>query len=150
MPICRHLAIASLAIVCCSAVTAEEATLLEEILRMDQVLFDAFNSGDIETTMTVFDPDLEFYHDTGGLAGYDQTIENTRRLFEANSGLSRELIAESVSVYPVPGYGAIQVGKHRFCHPENGVMDCGVFEFVHVWKKTDGSWTLARVISYGH
>ena len=98
----------------------------------------------------IFDPGLEFYHDTGGVTDYDQAIENTRKLFQSNTGLTRELIVDSTSVHPIAGFGAIQVGKHRFCHPEKGAMDCGVFDFLHIWKKGEDSWTLARVVSYGH
>ncbi len=28
-------------------------------------------------------------------------------------------------------------------------MDCGTFEFVHVWKQTNDGWKMSRVISYG-
>lgn len=139
-----------LSAVVCSHALAEGQSLYDEILRMDRILFDAFNNRDIETSKKIFDRDLEFYHDTGGVSDYAQTVANSERLFEANTGLTRELILDSVSVYPVPGYGAIQVGKHRFCHPENGTMDCGVFDFLHIWKQSEGTWTLARVVSYAH
>jgi hypothetical protein len=134
----------------CSQAYADEPDLREQILEMDRLLFDAFNARDIETSKRIFDPDLEFYHDTGGVSDFEQTIANSQRLFEADNGLTRELIVDSVSVHPIAGYGAIQIGKHRFCHPEKGVMDCGVFDFVHVWKRHEDSWTLTRVISYGH
>ena len=124
--------------------------LRDEILAMDAMLFEAFNNRDLETMKQLFDPDLEFYHDTGGVSDYRQSVENSRRLFEADTGLTRELLIEYARVYPVPDYGAIQVGKHRFCHPENGEMDCGVFEFLHIWKKNDSGWTVARVVSYAH
>ncbi|MDJ0918474.1 MAG: nuclear transport factor 2 family protein [Woeseiaceae bacterium] len=128
----------------------EEESLYDKILAMDTLLFNAFNDRDLKTTKEIFDPDLEFYHDEGGVSDYDQAIENSRRLFEANTGLTRELIVESLYVYPIVGYGAIQVGKHRFCHPENGEMDCGVFDFLHIWKESNDAWTLTRVVSYSH
>ena len=124
--------------------------LYDEILAMDTRLFTAFNEQDLETFKEIFDPSLEFFHDTGGLADYAQSIENSRRLFDADTGLTRELLADTVEVHPIAGYGAIQVGKHRFCHPENGVMDCGTFDFLHIWKKTGDKWTVTRVVSYGH
>ncbi len=55
-----------------------------------------------------------------------------------------------MSIYPIPDYGAIQVGRHRFCHPENGAMDCGVFEFMHIWRKEGETWRITKVVSYGH
>ena len=128
----------------------EVASLYDEILEMDRLLFTAFNNRDLDTTRKIFDTDLEFYHDQGGLSDYAQAIENSRALFEADTGLTRELMIESLGVHPIPGYGAVQTGKHRFCHPENGVMDCGVFDFLHIWKKTGNTWTLTRVVSYSH
>ena len=134
----------------CPAALAEEPSLHDTILEQDKVLFDAFNSQDVQTFREVFDEDLEFYHDAAGVTDYVQAIEATERLFEADTGLTRTLIADSVSVYPIPDFGAIQVGKHRFCHPENGVVDCGVFDFMHIWKKSGDAWTIVQVVSYGH
>ncbi|MNC99919.1 hypothetical protein D3C83_183680 [compost metagenome] len=53
-------------------------------------------------------------------------------------------------MYPIPGYGAMEVGVHRFCHVENGKEDCGNFKFVHIWQKKDGQWKITRVVSYDH
>ena len=94
--------------------------------------------------------DLEFYHDTVGLGGYDKTMESTRRNCNDELGLTRTLIVESLEVYPIKDYGAIQKGKHTFCHMEDGENDCGTFEFVHVWKRTEKGWRITRVLSYGH
>ena len=129
---------------------AEDTALYDTILAMDAKMFDAFNNRDIETTADVFSRELEFFHDTGGVTNYDQAMENSRRLFDANTGLRRELIQDSMTVYPIPNYGAIQVGKHRFCHPANGEMDCGVFEFMHIWKQEGDTWRITKVVSYGH
>jgi hypothetical protein len=124
--------------------------LYKEIAHMDSMLFNAFNSRDIEKTKTFFSTDVEFFHDKAGLADYTKTIENTKVLFERNDGLKRQLVAGSMEVYPIPGYGAIQTGMHRFCHVENGKDDCGTFKFVHIWQKKDNVWKLTRVISYDH
>ena len=53
-------------------------------------------------------------------------------------------------MYPLPGYGAIEIGTHEFCHEENGKTDCGTFKFLHVWQKQDGKWQVTRVMSYDH
>lgn len=50
----------------------------------------------------------------------------------------------------MPGYGAIQIGQHEFCHEENGIDDCGVFGFTHVWHRSSDGWKITRVLSYGH
>ena len=42
---------------------------------MDSVMFDAFIAQDIEKLKTTFSETLEFYHDKGGLSGYEQNHE---------------------------------------------------------------------------
>lgn len=124
--------------------------LYNEIAHMDSLLFDAFNNRDIEKFKTLFTTDLEFYHDKAGLTGYDQSIESLKNTAAQNNGLRRELVKGSLEVYPIKDYGAIQIGAHTFCHPENGKMDCGTFKFVHIWKKTGNEWKITRVVSYDH
>lgn len=125
-------------------------SLYDEIAHMDSVLFNAFNNHDMETFKTLFATDLEFYHDKGGLTDYNYSIQSFKNTIAQNNGLRRELVKGSLEVYPIKDYGAIQVGAHTFCHPENGKMDCGTFKFVHVWKKINGEWKITRVISYDH
>ena len=109
--------------------------LYQEIAKQDSLLFNAFNTRDIELFKTMFTEDLEFYHDKGGLTGYDHTINFLKTTAQANNQLKRELVKGSLEVYPIPGYGAMEIGMHRFCHLENGKQDCGTFKFVHIWQK---------------
>jgi len=126
--------------------------LYDEITHMDSVLFDAFNAQDLEKLAMFFSEDLEFYHDKGGLTNYQQTMDNFKSLFERNqhTGLKRVLIEGSMEVYPIKDFGAVQLGKHRFCHVEKGKDDCGTFQFVHTWQKKDGQWKVTRIISFDH
>ncbi len=124
--------------------------LYNAIAHMDSVLFNAFNSRDVEKLKTLFTEDLEFYHDLGGLTNYTQNIEAFKNTVAKNNDLRRELIAGTLEVYPVKDFGAMQIGQHRFCHTENGKPDCGTFKFVHIWKKVNGEWKISRVVSYGH
>lgn len=124
--------------------------LFDEISRMDGVMFDAFNAHDVERLRTLFAEDLEFFHDTDGLLSYSQVVAAFKSIFEKNNGLRRDLVKGSLEVYPIKDYGAIEIGTHKFCHVENGKDDCGVFKFVHVWRKRDGNWKVTRVVSYGH
>ena len=127
-----------------------QGSLYKEIAHMDSVLFNAFNTRDTNQFKIMFTPDLEFFHDKGGLTGYDQTIEFMRSTTKNNNGLKRELVKGSLEVYPIPGYGAMEIGSHTFCHNENGKQDCGSFKFVHIWQKKDGEWKISRVVSYDH
>lgn len=126
--------------------------LYADIAHMDSVMFDAFNAHDLEKLKTIFSEDLEFYHDKGGLAGYEQTMENFKKLFSTNktTGLRRDLVEGSLEIYPIKEYGAIEICLHRFCHLENGKKDCGTFKNVMIWQKKDEQWKVTRVISYDH
>lgn len=128
----------------------QQPDLYAEILKMDTVFFDAFNRQDLETIKVLFAEDLEFYHDMGGFSDYSKNLEASQKLFENNKTLKRELIRESLKVYPIKDYGALQIGEHKFCHIDNGKNDCGVFKFTHIWRKVGDTWKLARVISYDH
>ena len=125
-------------------------SLFNQIAHLDSVLFNAFNGRDIETFKKLFTTDLEFYHDKGGLTGYEYTIQSLKNTAARNDGLKRELVPGSLEVYPIKDYGAIQIGAHRFCHVENGKQDCGTFKFVHIWKKFGNDWKITRVVSYDH
>jgi hypothetical protein len=124
--------------------------LFKEIAHLDSMVFNALNSRDVETFKSLFSPNLEFFHDRSGLTNYDHTIEFLKTTARNNDGLRRDLVPGSMEVYPVPGYGAMQIGAHTFCHIENGKKECGTFKFVHVWQKNNGEWKITRVISYGH
>jgi len=124
--------------------------LFNEIAKQDSLLFNAFNNRDSVVFKNYFKNDLEFYHDKGGLTGYDQTIGFLRSTIISKNDIRRILERESMEVFPVPGYGAMQIGKHSFCHTENGRKECGTFKFVHIWQKLNGDWKISRVVSYDH
>jgi hypothetical protein len=132
-----------------NAQTAKDS-LYKEIAHLDSTLFNAFNTRDIEKFKSFFSEDLEFFHDKGGLTNYDHTINFMKDVAKNNNGLRRDLVNGTLEVYPIPGYGAMEIGAHRFCHLENGKQDCGTFRFVHIWQKKNGEWKISRVVSYDH
>jgi hypothetical protein len=125
-------------------------TLYRKIAGMDSVLFTAFNNRDTNKFKELFTKNLEFYHDKDGLTGYDHTINFAEAVAKMDNHLKRELVRGSLEVYPIPGYGAMEIGMQTFCHIENGKQDCGTFKFVHIWQNDNGVWKISRVISYGH
>ncbi len=125
------------------------AALRAEIVRADSAMFAAYNANDAERLGRYFAPDLEFFHDTGGLATWAQTMAGFKGVFAQNPGIRRTLVGE-VEVYPIKDYGAIEIGAHRFCHVENGRDECGTFRFTHVWRRSGSGWQVSRVVSYGH
>jgi hypothetical protein len=71
-------------------------------------------------------------------------------MFASAPDIRRDLEPGSLEVYPIKDYGAMEIGRHRFCHKENGKDDCGTFGFAMVWRKAGDSWKISRVLSYGH
>ena len=127
-----------------------QAELVETITRMDSEIFGAFNKHDVARLMSLFTEDLEFYHDTGGLSNYAENAESFKKMFASTPDIRRDLEPGSLEVYPIKDYGAMEIGRHRFCHKENGKDECGTFGFAMVWRKTGDTWKISRVLSYGH
>lgn len=127
----------------------QDKELFETILKLDSAWFAAFNK-DITVFSSYIDSTLEFYHDGSGLTFYADNVAAFKRMMTRTPDLKRELLKETMEVYPIPGYGAVQIAQHRFCHMENGKMDCGVFKFIHTWKKTEQGWKVTRIISVDH
>jgi hypothetical protein len=124
--------------------------LYNEILHMDSVLFNAFNSRDINKLMQCFDPGLELYQDNIGVRNYSQTAEAFDGLFKKDYILTRKPVPGSIEVYPIKDYGAIETGQHTFSHIENGKPETATFKFMHVWQKKEGIWRITRLITYDH
>lgn len=130
--------------------TSSTSDLHGAIATADSSLFAAFNQRDLSTLRSFFTRDLEFYQDNEGVENYAQTMTDFARMFGQPASIRRELVPGTLEVYPVRNYGAIEVGRHRFCHVENGTDNCGTFSFVHIWRRTKTGWKISRVVSYGH
>jgi ketosteroid isomerase-like protein len=124
-------------------------SLYHEIQALDDSLSATFNAHEIDALMALFASDVEFYHDAGGLQHFNAVKAGFTSLFAKNNGIRRERVG-ALEAYPIPDFGAIEIGTHRFCHEENGRTVCGTFKFVHVWRRRADGWKLARVVSYGH
>lgn len=128
--------------------------LYNQIAHLDSILFNAYNKQDIETVKMMFTEDLEWYQDNGGLLSYQTVMSNFQAIFERykklNTPIRRDLVEGSLEVHPIKDYGAIHIGKHTFCHWENGKNDCGTFKFLMIWQKKDSVWKISRVVSYDH
>jgi hypothetical protein len=125
-------------------------SLYNTIASQDSILFAAFNNRNLEVLKTFFADDLEIFQDNIGVRNYDQSMEAFRGLFSQDYILTRQLVKESLEVYPIKDYGAIETGSHTFCHTENGKLVCGTFKFVHIWELQNGQWKITRIITYDH
>lgn len=122
--------------------------LYDTVSALDQAVFAAYNRCDLDTFEGYFVPDVEFYHDTGGVTRTRQEVMDSTRKYICGK-VRRELVAGSLRVYPVKGFGAIEEGEHRFCQLDTGRCE-GIARFVMVWRQHDGAWQMTRVLSYGH
>lgn len=124
--------------------------LMKAITALDKQLFDAYNTCNLNKLGALVVDDLEFYHDKTGLAVGKQTFLDAIKNNICGK-VTRELVPGTLEVYPLHGYGAVEIGVHRFYHP--GTQDHGVVgeaKFVTLWQYKDGAWKVSRAISYDH
>jgi hypothetical protein len=122
--------------------------LYKTIAGLDAALFDAYNHCNLDKLGSMVTEDLEFYHDQTGLAVGRQSLINAVR-DNICGKVHRELVPGTLEVYPIKGYGAVEIGIHRFTHP-NDPGPGGEARFVHVWRLKDGTWQVTRVLSFDH
>ncbi|MGF7181920.1 nuclear transport factor 2 family protein [Tunturiibacter psychrotolerans] len=122
--------------------------LTKAITTLDKELFDAYNNCDIDRLGSLVVDDLEFYHDKTGLAVGKQVFLDAIKNNICGK-VTRKLVVGSLEVYPLKGYGAVEIGVHRFYHP-GAPGDVGEAKFITLWQYKDGAWKVSRVISYDH
>ena len=137
----------------------EKDKLTGTILHEDGLFWEAYNRCDVEKMSQFFTPDIEFYHDKGGpTIGAPALIETIRKNLCANpnSRLRREEIPGTVKVFPLENngviYGAVLYGEHYFYVNDKGKPEYrdGMAKYFDVWLLKDGTWKMARVVSYDH
>ena len=129
--------------------TAQSDTLFKTIQSLDTQLFDAYNHCDLTTLGAMMSDDLEFYHDQTGLSvGKAPFIAAIKQ--NICGKVERTIVPGSIKVYPLQGYGAVELGIHRFHHPGHPEDGVGEASFVTLWQNKDGIWKVTRAISYNH
>ena len=130
--------------------TSPPDDLFKTISSLDEQVFDAIDHCDMKTEASFWAEDAEFYHDKNGLmVGGPQIVEAIKN--NLCGKMKRELVPGTLEVYPLAGYGAVEIGVHRFLHPwtqDHGVV--GEAKFIHVWRYKSGAWQITRVISVDH
>jgi hypothetical protein len=117
---------------------------------LDAALFDAYNRCDLEKFSSFFVEDVEFYHDQGGVTLGRQNLTDSVKKNICGK-VTRELVPGTLQVYFMKGYGAVEVGVHRFHHPgHEDTESVGEGKFIHLWQYKGGAWKITRVISYDH
>jgi len=147
-----------IAILAISSIDAQlpPATVAEDRVKMaDEAFWAAFNACDRARIAASLAPDIEFYHDKTGAMISRATV--VRSLMDGPCGkkglhVRRELVAGSLSYDPVPGFGAILTGRHRFYAQQGGQPERldGEARFAIVWRDVKGRLLVYRVLSYAH
>ena len=123
--------------------------LFVTIKGLDAKLFDAYNRCDLTTLGAMVSDDLEFYHDQTGLSvGKAPFLAAIKE--NICGKVHRDLLPDTLEVYPLKGYGAVELGIHRFSHPGHPENPGGDARFITIWQDKDGVWKVTRVISYDH
>jgi hypothetical protein len=123
--------------------------LFKTVQDLDSKLFDAYNHCDLATLGAMVADDLEFYHDQSGLSvGKDLFLAAIKQ--NICGKVERSLVRSSLEVYPLNGYGAVEIGVHRFTHPGHPEDTPGEAKFITLWQNKSGTWKVTRAISYDH
>jgi ketosteroid isomerase-like protein len=125
---------------------AQDQKLYDEIVKMDEVFFTAYNKCDMKTQANILSEDLEFFHDKGGLATSKQSILESLEKNICNK-VKRTLIKGSIEVYPINNYGAVQIGFHKFFNKLEPTAKSIPSKFITIWKKEKDGWKITRVVS---
>jgi hypothetical protein len=124
----------------------ENLALYKTVVALDSTFFHAYNTCGMATMADMFDEDIEFYHDRGGLSTSKKDLLQALQNNICNK-VTRILIPGTIEVYEIPGYGAIEMGWHKFFNKQEPNAPQHASKFVQIWKNTNGKWTLARVVS---
>lgn len=124
--------------------------LEKAVAALDAALFDSYNRCDLAKFAWFFADEVEFYHDQGGVTlGRAALAESVKK--NICGKVARELVPGSLQVYHMKGYGAVEIGVHRFHHPGHEDSESvGEAKFIHLWQYKDGAWRITRVISFDH
>lgn len=126
-----------------------QVELEHTVAALDKQLFDAYNTCDLQKFGSLIADDIEFYHDkTGKMVGRPALVQAIKD--NICGKVTRELMPGTLKVYMMKGYGALEIGVHRFHHPGQNPDTLGEASFIQLWQYKDGAWKITRVISYDH
>ncbi|MCG2616590.1 nuclear transport factor 2 family protein [Terrimonas sp. NA20] len=124
----------------------DDRTLFNTIVRMDSIFFDAYNKCNVDLQTAIYADSLEFYHDKGGYStSKADVLAATKR--NICDKVTRTVVPGSIEVYPIAGFGAIEIGLHRFFNKQEPDAPQHDSKFIIIWKQTGSDWKITRVIS---
>lgn len=124
----------------------QDSDLYKKIESLDAAYFTAYNTCDLDTQARLLDDALEFYHDQGGLSTSKAEILEALKTNICGK-VTRSLVAGSMEVHEINGFGAVALGLHQFHNREEPDAVSKASRFVTVWKQNGQAWTMYRIIS---
>jgi hypothetical protein len=126
-----------------------QVELDKAITALDTALFDAYNKCDLVKFKSLLADDVEFYHDQGGVTLGSEKLTESIKNNICGGDVRRELVPGTFEAHYMKGYGAIEIGVHRFYHPKSNTA-AGEGRFVTLWQYKDGAWKISRALSFDH
>lgn len=120
--------------------------LYDTIVHMDSVYFNAYNTCDMDKQAAIYADSIEFYHDKGGLMTSKQAILDAIKKNICGK-VTRVLVKGSIEVYPIAGYGAVEIALHRFINHAESESPSKPDKFIVIWHQTGTGWKITRVVS---
>ncbi|MHA6248563.1 nuclear transport factor 2 family protein [Pontibacter sp. CAU 1760] len=113
---------------------------------MDSLFFAAYNTCDLAEQARIYADEIEFFHDQGGLMTSKQAIiDGTEQ--NICGKVTRALVPGSIEVYPIKGYGAVEIGYHRFYNNQEPDAPSYPSKFIIMWQHVNAEWRISKVIS---
>lgn len=129
--------------------TIDDQELYDTIVHLDSVFFYYYNTCDVnfDKHAAFYSDSIEFYHDKGGLSTSKADVTGGIKKFVCGK-VTRELIKGSIEVYPIPNFGAIEIGLHQFRNNQEPDAKPHASRFTIVWQYTkELGWKIRKVIS---
>ncbi len=127
----------------------DDQQLHNTILHYDSIFFAMYNncSVQLEEYAAFYSDSVEFYHDKGGLStSKKEVVEGTKKYICGK--VTRELVKGSVEVYPIAGYGAVEIGLHFFHNnQEKQTGPPKISKFIIFWQQINNTWKITKVVS---
>ncbi|GMQ28407.1 nuclear transport factor 2 family protein [Algoriphagus confluentis] len=127
----------------------DDLELYNTIVKLDQEFFGYYNEcqTQLEKYADFYAEDLEFYHDQGGLSkSKEEIVQSTQK--NICGKVTRHLVPDSIEVYPIPGFGAVEMGLHYFINTDNPPDEPRKMgRFIVFWKDGPEGWKISKVVS---
>lgn len=127
----------------------DDQKLYDTIVQLDSIFFHYYNTCDInfERHAAFYSDSIEFYHDKGGLSTNKADVISGIKNYVCGK-VRRDLVKGSIEVYPIPNFGAVEIGLHKFFNRLEPDAPQHASRFTIVWQFTkENGWKIRKVIS---